>query len=131
MFADFFPVLLALFAVGFFLPVFTPGVSGARRWGYMGIQLVLAVLALALGWTVIGPAVWEAGGGCAGHGGNFEGACGLTGVVDLVFAALFTAGTVTTASGLAFLLRGVWVQKHTNPSPDTPGAAPSAQRGER
>jgi hypothetical protein len=113
-----FPFLLFIFAIGFFLPAFTPGITAARRWGYMALQVVLAILGLALGWSVIGPAMWDASGGCAAHGGNFEGACGFGGVATLAVAAIFTAGIITTISGVVFFLRGVWAKKQGTPYVD-------------
>lgn len=95
-----FALCLFLFLLGFFLPALTPTTRWQRKLGFMAVQLLLLLIGLALGWNLVTPMLWEHAGGCAAHGGNFEGGCGFAGVAQAAIAAIFTGGIVTSVSGV-------------------------------
>src|SRR3546814_1805617 len=57
------------------------------------------------------PILWEMSGGCAAHGGGFEGNCGYGGIVLQAMAAVGTAAVVGLISGTAFIIVGVRMKK--------------------
>ncbi|MDT0682397.1 hypothetical protein RM543_06855 [Roseicyclus sp. F158] len=78
----------------------------------MVLQLALFVVWAALGGTLVGGLLWRLGGGCAGHGGSFDGACGYAGVATSVIAGYGTAVVMTTICGIVFRL---WIQRPAKP----------------
>lgn len=93
-------LLLVLTAIGLVLPLCVPLPRLSQRVARFGFQLLHAVGGLALGWWVIAPKLWQMSGGCAAHGGNFEGACGYADLAGRAFAALITATALVLVSGI-------------------------------
>ncbi len=67
-------------------------------------QLGCAVVGALAGFQWIGPAVFEASGGCSAHGGAFEGNCGFAGMGYNISWALLAAAIAPLIGGL--LARG-------------------------
>lgn len=99
-----FCVALAVMIIGLFLPLGIPRRS--LRMGFMLLQCCLLALWVIIGWNGVAPWWWEYNGGCAAHGGAFEGACGYAGVVDDVMATAVTAAVLTLVSGLVLRWMG-------------------------
>lgn len=93
-------LLLFLTAVGFILPLCVASQRPSQRVARFGLQLLHAGGGLALGWWVIAPKLWQISGGCATHGGNFEGACGYADLAGRAVAALITATALVLVSGI-------------------------------
>ncbi|RVV98966.1 hypothetical protein EKE94_08785 [Mesobaculum littorinae] len=78
------------------------GLPRRMFWWAILVQIVLMAFWAWVGATVIGGLWWRAGGGCAGHGGSFEGTCGYAGVANGIISGYATACIMTLVCGIVF-----------------------------
>ena len=76
------------------------GLPRRSFWLALALQVGLMILWALLGGTVIARLWWRLSGGCAAHGGGFEGACGYAGFATQVMAGYATAVVMTSICGI-------------------------------
>lgn len=99
-------ICLALLVVSPFLPLLAPTPRFRHRLGFMGLQLLIVLAGLLVGWGPVGEALWQASGGCRAHGGSFEGECGYAAFGTSLIASVETAAIVGVITGVGFILLG-------------------------